>query len=212
MTATRPNTNEASRWISDPRFARFIAESDGHARAVRLYEWDGALAAACMEVVRDVEVLFRNAVHVEIRGTRPPNALRSWLLDPAVLDTRELRRVGEAISRVQQAKHELTDDAVVAALPFGFWTSLLGTRYEELWRHTLHAAFPNGDGTRRNVAGLANRVAQFRNRLAHHKSLLDQPVADRHQDMLELARAISAPAGRWIGARSRVPRILEARP
>jgi hypothetical protein len=213
VTATSPTTSEASRWISAPRFAPFILEGDGgHARAVKLYEWDGALAAACLEVVRNVEVLLRNSIHAELRSTRPSNALRSWLLDPDLLDAGELGRVNEAIAHAKRSKHELTEDRVVAALPFGFWARLLGTRYEELWRHTLRAAFPNGDGTRRQIAGFVNRIAQFRNRLAHHESLLDQPVADRHRDMLSLAAAISGPASTWIGARSRVPRLLAARP
>jgi hypothetical protein len=77
---------------------------------------------------------------------------------------------------------------------------------------SLHHAFPHGSGTRRGVAGQLNRISQLRNDIAHHQPIIDIPVTDRHQDMLNLARAIDPAAAAWIGTLSRVEETLAARP
>lgn len=77
---------------------------------------------------------------------------------------------------------------------------------------TLHKAFPHGPALRREVAGRLNRVSQLRNDVAHHKSLLGVPVADRHRDLVELAAAVDPDAAEWIGSLSGVPGLLAQAP
>jgi hypothetical protein len=213
MMPTSPGPDQTASWISDLRFAPFLAEcGSDRDRALALYAWDGALAGACMQTIRHVEVLLRNAIHRTMRTGRADNVLRSWLVDTDLLDTEEIRRVEDAIALIKRHKHRPNEDRVVAAVTFGFWTSLLGTRYEQLWRQTLRAAFPNGDGTRHQVAGYTNRIAQFRNRLAHHEALFSQPIVDRYHDLLDLAGTIDPHARAWIEAQASVPAILAVRP
>jgi hypothetical protein len=157
-------------------------------------------------------VLVRNAVHRQMKSVRPANSLRSWLLDPEVIDERQRERVADASARIKKSRKALTEDRVVAALSMGFWTAMLGRHYEDLWRASLRHAFPHGDGTRNEVAGYINRVITLRNRVAHHESLLSYPVMDRHADALSLARTIDPEAERWIRALSRVPDLFAARP
>jgi len=212
MTATAPSPRDTVLWLSEPRFEPYLDAAGDHRHALALYVWDGTLAAACLEVARDVEVLLRNAVHRTLRDARPPNALQSWLLDGGLLAPREIERVRDAVTLARRSRRVDTEDGVVAALPFGFWVRLFGTRYEELWRRTLRTAFPHGDGTRHQIAGLTNRIAQMRNRIAHHEPLFNQPVLDRHDDLLALASAIDSGAGAWIEQRSRVRPTVRARP
>ncbi|HEX4804545.1 MAG TPA: hypothetical protein VFU94_01485 [Conexibacter sp.] len=52
----------------------------------------------------------------------------------------------------------------------------------------------------------------MRNDIAHHQSLIDVPIAERHRDLLDLAAAIDPAAAVWIGAISRVPEVLAEAP
>lgn len=100
---------------------------------------------------------------------------------------------------------------VVAALPFGFWKGLFGGRYEELWRQELRHAFPNAK-ERKSITTSIEPVGRFRNRLAHHDSILHQDIAMRHQEMLTIAEYIDEDARSWMETNSDVPRLLQQRP
>src|SRR3954451_4567551 len=159
MAASPFRPAQADRWISPLRFNPFLDATGGdHTRAVSLYEWNAKLGGALLETFGHVEVLVRNAIHDRLRSGRPANALRSWLLDPDLLDDQELKRVEEVIARLKGAKKLPTEDRVLGGLSMGFWTGILGRRYEELWRHDLRHAFAHGDGTRNQAAGYINRV------------------------------------------------------
>jgi len=213
MSTTPLQPAHTDAWISPLRFKPFLAATAGdHARAVTLYEWNAQLAGALLETFAHTEVLVRNAIHAQLRAGRPANALRSWLLDPDVLGEVELKRVEEVVARLKGAKKQPTEDRVLAGLSMGFWTGILGRRYEELWRQSLRHAFPHGDGTRNQAAGCLNRVVTLRNRVAHHEALISEPVTDRHNDALALAAAIDPYAKTWIDGISRVPALVAARP
>ncbi|HEX7290638.1 MAG TPA: hypothetical protein VF250_05850, partial [Conexibacter sp.] len=125
---------------------------------------------------------------------------RSWLVEPAVLMPGELKAVNDAIVRLRWLGRPVTRPRVVAGLPLSFWTRLLGTRYEELWKASLHHAFPHNSGLRKDVAGHLNRISQLRNDIAHHQPIIGIPVADRHRDMLALAAAVDPAAAAWVEA------------
>jgi hypothetical protein len=80
-------SRQAAAWISIPRFSPFSrAAGQDHALAVRLYEWHGALAAACFGTMHHFEVLVRNAIDAELGKGQPDTPLtQTWLLDFDVL-------------------------------------------------------------------------------------------------------------------------------
>lgn len=165
-----------------------------------------------METIHHVEVLVHNAIDRQLATSRPAGNLRRWLTDPDVLNAGELRAVEDAITRLRRLGRPVTTHRVVAGLPLSFWARLIGSRYDELWKASLHRAFSHGSGSRRDVAGQLNRISHLRNEIAHHKSLLDVPVADRYRDLLDLAAAIDPAAAAWIGALSRVGAVLAEAP
>lgn len=105
----------------------------------------------------------------------------------------------------------MTRGRVVAGLSFGFWSGLFGPRYEELWRHRLRHAFPHAKERKDLSAGM-EALRRFRNRLAHHDSILSQPVGARHEDMLRIAAFIDPAAKTWLQATSQVDGVLGSRP
>jgi hypothetical protein len=138
--------------------------------------------------------------------------VRSWLVEPAVLRPGELKAVQDAVTRIRRLGRPVTRARVVAGLPLSFWTRLVGKPYEELWKSSLHHAFPHGSGLRKEIAGQLNRVSQLRNDIAHHQPIIEIPVEDRHQDMLDLAAAVDPAAAAWIGGLSQVPKLLARTP
>ena len=78
------------------------------------------------------------------------------------------------------------------------WAGLFGRRYEELWRHRLRAAFPHAALTRKDLSSRMRLIQRFRNRVAHHDSLLDQDAQSRLEDMLTIAGWIDSAAQAWL--------------
>lgn len=124
----------------------------------------------------------------------------------------ERRAVEETIARIRRRGRPLTDNRVVGGLSFGFWPRLVGTDYDDLWRTTLHRAFPCGFGRRSDVAGQLNRIAQLRNNVAHDEAILRLPLEERRRDVVALALAVDPAAARWIERISQVPWILSQAP
>jgi hypothetical protein len=212
-TAFIVSPEQADSWITRLRLAPYLDATHGdRLAATELYVWNARLSAVCIEVIHHVEVLVRNAIHRQLRVGQMEDGLRSWLIDPTVLKPGELHAVDAAIMRIRRLHKPVTADRVVAGLQLSFWARLLGTRYDELWKSTLHRAFPHGSGNRKEIAGPMNRVSQLRNDIAHHTSILDVPVADRHADLLQLAAAVDPAAADWITGISQVEPVLAQAP
>jgi hypothetical protein len=93
--------SQASRWITDARFAPYLAYSGGdHAVAPELYVWNARIAAAAFETLHHVEVLPRNVVDQRFAPFDPSvSATATWLTDPTILNETSRRRVAETIER-----------------------------------------------------------------------------------------------------------------
>lgn len=55
------------------------------------------------------------------------------------------------------------------------------------------------------------KLVPFRNRLAHHETIVRRPIATHHAEMLALAGLIDPDARRWIDGISQVSQLLELR-
>jgi hypothetical protein len=130
----------------------------------------------------------------------------------AVLSVASRARVEESAQRLIREVTPPTRARVAANLSFGFWRALFDSHYHPLWMSHLHKAFPYGTGNRHQVAALTSRLLPFRNRIAHHETIISRPIQDRYDDLLELARIIDPEARTWIESVSRVPDILKQRP
>jgi hypothetical protein len=120
--------------------------------------------------------------------------------------------VNETIERVTAEHKTPTRGRVVAGLPFGFWRALFDRKYESLWVTHLHRAFPNGSGERRQISKMLSRLVPFRNRLAHHETIIGKSIERYHVEMLSLAELIDCDARVWIEGISRVDAVLTKRP
>ncbi|HEY9311530.1 hypothetical protein [Williamsia sp.] len=102
---------------------------------------------------------------------------------------------------------------IIAGLSFGFWTELFKAQHEDLWRGALTRALPGTpQGKRKNVTIALERTRKFRNRLAHHDSLLSQDIPLQLETMLSIAEWIDPDARAWLEQKQRVTSIYAARP
>jgi hypothetical protein len=206
------DSERIAEWISAPRLQPFLGSSDGDLNAaLDLYHWHGRLSAACFHTMHHVEVLIRNAIDGRLGRHHPDEPLtQTWLMDFAVLQPDAVKQVITAVERVGKG-NRITRGRVIAALSFGFWSGLFGGQYEELWRQQLRHAFP-GAKERKDLSTRLEPLRRFRNRLAHHDSILAQPVKERHAQMLEIIGFIDPEAAEWVAGSSEVTTLLSVRP
>ena len=57
-----------------------------------------------------------------------------------------------------------------------------------------------------------SNLVPFRNRLAHHETIIGRPILRHHEEMLQLAGLVDRAARDWIDSISRVDVVLEGRP
>jgi hypothetical protein len=204
---------QIERWLSARRFEPFLESCEGdHAQALTLYDWHGEISAACFELIHHFEVLIRNAIDGVLGADQPQEPLRdTWLMDFNVLQPDGVKQVIVAVERLETGEG-ISRSRVVSGVSFGFWAGLFSKRYEEVWRHQLHYAFPNGSIMRKDMIEPMRQIQRFRNRVAHHDCLLSQDIARRANEMLMIAGWIDPDAEIWLKTRSRVHDLLARKP
>jgi hypothetical protein len=199
--------------LSEPRMAPYLEDTAGDkTMALRLYEWSARTSSAAFEVVGHLEVLLRNALD---RCLRQHFREDQWGIPWFLLPTPGGEHVADAVAAVrerlrpqrQESRHQ-----IVAGLSFGFWSGLLGPKYEELWRDCLHRAFPNSSGKRKQIAVAVERIRKFRNRIAHHDSTISVDIPFEVRQVIELASYIDGNAARWLERCSNVMSVYAQRP
>jgi hypothetical protein len=181
--------------------------------ALKLYAWNGELAAAWWTVISDVEILIRNAMNDQlVSWAKAKYGDPRWYLDHGGVLSFEAREA------IQSARRRATRDGrpeamgqVVTGLSFGFWRFLLTARYERsLWIPALRKSFPGliGRGMRAEVHQGMFALHELRNRIAHHEPIHNRPLEDLHGVALRVAAWVCRDTATWIQVRSRVPELL----
>lgn len=125
-------------------------------------------------------------------------------------------KMAESISTTRQRlseSHKNNRHQICSSLSFGFWSGLLGKDHDELWKKCLHKAFPYAyEGRRKSVSIELEAVRKFRNRIAHHNSLLRTDILFEVARIFKLAGYIDPDFERWIKSVSRVNDVYKEKP
>lgn len=177
------------RWLTRERLTPYLEEADGDLeRALELYVWASRMSAACFTTVAHLEVFLRNTIDHTLREVFEESRIGiPWFLHHTSLMTGHEAAVNGVRERLGARESR---DQVVANLSFGFLSGMFSTRHDELWKHGLHRAFPHGPGLRKDIAMPVEAIRKFRNRLAHHDSILRVDIP------FEMARVFSSPSSR----------------
>lgn len=214
-----PVLDRAAYLVSEARFAVYLGAAGGdRSAALELYEWNVALSAACFEAFHYVEIVVRNAIDRELAARFDEDRREiPWFLLEIVEDQKARKALEESVARVRsrlraQNTGRDTRAQIVAGTDFGFWTELLHGQYESLWREAAHKAFPGSSGRRKDVLPVLDKLRVFRNRLAHHDSLLVVDVPAYLDDMLLVLGWIDPSAAEWLRRTQRIESVYRARP
>ncbi len=143
------------------------------------------MSESLWECLHWLEVSLRNNIHTA--ASRAWGA--SWLTNGQLLSN-EQKMVDEVISRLVDEGKDTTPVDLVAALPFGFWTSLFRKEYENKLRALLMNMFPYVTPThlrtRSNIADRLNTIRKFRNRVFHFEPILNYKPDVRYGEIRQL--------------------------
>lgn len=195
-------------WVSPKRFDEYLYAAEGDADlASELYEWNARASSALFELIHHFEVLMRNAIIEQLKDKGAgPN------MTPGSPWVQGARKISEVENRLKQTKKTVTEARVYAGLTFGFWQTMFGPDYDELWLHTLQHAFPHAKTNRKLMAVYLESLNSLRNRIAHHGSLIDRDTRVEAQKLIRLAGWIDPKAADWFREIEQVTAISDCRP
>jgi hypothetical protein len=189
--------------LSRERFATYANATDGdRRRAIALYEWNSAVSAAFYVPLQTVEVAFRNACHRELSILFGP----TWPTEQAFLrfNVTFEQDINAARVRLQRSGSIIETSRIVSELSFGFWTRLLGRKFEQalwipgLWR--VFRYYKRLTGVRPSRPPIAKRfdyLRDFRNRIAHHEPVFARSLGTDYTLLLETAAWMFPGIAEW---------------
>lgn len=208
-----------ARALSRERLNPYLQDADNDpTQALALYEWNEDVGSAFQIILSRFEVTFRNSIDrclVDAYG-------RDWLTDGrARLDHVANARVDKVLNALRHQRKSVQPPNIIAALPLGFWVSLLGSGglmarrgpkadYETtIWRKAVRNAFPCRERlVRRTVHALVTPLHKLRNRIAHCEPIYHLDLALEHQRILDVTGWMSPEMRKWIIQKTEVPRLL----
>jgi hypothetical protein len=176
--------------LSAARFAPYLAKSNGDtAAALRLYWWNLEISAAFHFPLHCIELALRNALHSRLCDAFSRDDW--WAAAP--LTSNGLLKIAEARSAIARLGiRKICPDDLVAQLTFGFWVSLISSKYHRtLWIPALHRAFPHGPASRHSLHRDFQYVLTLRNRIMHFEPIHHRHLAADHATIYRLLGHIS---------------------
>jgi len=173
------------RSISRTRFKGYKLQGGTEQDALAKCLWNTLLCESLYPGFQILEVSFRNSVHLEISRVLGDC---SWLTgEHGFLYEDELSAIKKSKESIGLGGRQLTEDVLIAEMKFGFWTSLLDSRYETLWHKIIMGVFPQMPKTirtRREASKMMNAVRRLRNAALHHHSIWHwKDLKDQHAQM-----------------------------
>ena len=222
MPPVQLTTFDAEQWLSSGRLGIYLnAAGNDLGRALRLYEWNAQVTAACLHDLGHLEVLIRNFYDVELSKLSPNWTSAEdqiWAHLAGIQSTKKLQTKSNAYSKQSLSKarkrlHHPTHGQIVANLTFGFWTALTqAERDATIWTPILNPIFPGS--TRGTVHNRMDKLNTFRNRLAHWEPVFSKTTGLMKQlsNVDELFTSLSPAVAFWVSERSTVVSLIKTAP
>jgi hypothetical protein len=197
------------RRISVERLSKYAVSASGdRLEAIKLYERNTALSEALYTPLQGLEICLRNSMNLE---------LTAFLGNAWHENGKDIFQY-PATEMLHKARHALTVDrkpvttgGLVAELSFGFWATILGSKYDtSLWIPALRCAFPNRPGRteRHQVQGALNAIRRLRNRVAHHEPIMHRHLDEDYELILRIIGWCSRETSAWVASQSRFKQVL----
>lgn len=163
------------RIISSERLEPYLRHHSGNfEKAIAHYKANIEVSESFYPLLSVLEIALRNNFDYQLKRRYNDD---SWFENPdfiKIVSRFQIDRVSEARSNILREKKAITTGKVISELSFGFWTSLLDSKFEKtLWKN-LRLAFPNCPKIirkRKTMSSKFNGVRKLRNRIFHHESV-----------------------------------------
>jgi hypothetical protein len=161
------------RIFSHERLAPYLRRHDDiFNKAIEHYKANIEVSETFYPLLAILEVGLRNQMDYQL--TRKFNN-EAWYDDNRfikIVSRFQIDRITDARNSILREKKEITPGRIVSELSFGFWTSLLDSRFEKtLWKN-LRLSFPNCPKQirqRKTMSSKFNGIRKLRNRIFHHE-------------------------------------------
>lgn len=170
------NRTQLEHYFSAERVKKYFNEYPGNdPKAIYLYQANILLSEALYTPLSILEVALRNNIDRELtRKYGRHDWYAEWYKDKVMHQA--WKDVNQAINQLHRDGKPIDPDRVIAALMFGFWTSLFNDQYDrELWRNLrfIFANMPQNIRQRRNVSKPLNEIRRYlRNRIYHNEPVI----------------------------------------
>jgi len=163
------------RIISAERLEPYLRHHSGNfEKAVEHYKANIEISETFYPLLSILEIALRNNFDYQLKRKFDDD---NWFENPEFIKivTRfQIDRVSEARNNILREKKTITSGKIISELSFGFWTSLLDSKFEKtLWKN-IRLAFPNCPKNirqRKTMSSKFNGVRKLRNRIFHHESV-----------------------------------------
>jgi hypothetical protein len=184
--------------VSPARFESHRSSNfDTDEKVLARYKWNVQLSEGLYHPLQVLEIVFRNALDSAIRAKNP-----NWMLhDPGWFQPQAKERWSKARATLtERSTRPLTHDRMVQELSFGFWTSLLNSKYESMFHSIGASVFPGMPSPTRKVALVRfESIRTLRNRIFHFRRIWNRPdLIKDHAEILEAMGWINPEACRLL--------------
>lgn len=163
------------RIISKERLSPYLKHHNNNLNnAIAHYKANIQISESFYPYLSILEIGFRNSINSQICRRFKDEY---WFEDSEFIKIAsrfQIDRISEARNSILREKKEITAGRVISELSFGFWTSLLDSKFERtLWKN-IRLSFPNCPKDirkRKTMSAKFNAVRKLRNRIFHHESI-----------------------------------------
>lgn len=210
--------------FSTPRLGRYLkAFGYDQERAHRGYIHNLQLSESLLVPLSVIEIALRNAMSGQMAKLyKQDNWYEAILTDTSLQNQgnplpndKALNNLHNSIRKAKRDAHSTNPNKVIAELSFGFWTTLLNSRYQHTFWRELKYAFPHcPHRQRKTVSKALNQVRSLRNRVFHHEPVLWMvpPVEDHHYHLYDVLTWLNHDIAPWVQTFDRFPALLPGRP
>lgn len=159
--------------ISTERLEPYLKKHGGDfEKAVNHYKVNIEISESFYPLLSILEIALRNKFDYQLKRLFDDE---NWFENPRFIKsvTRfQMDRVSEAKANILREKKTITSGKIISELSFGFWTSLLDSKFERILWKNLRLAFPNCPKNirkRKTMSSKLNGIRKLRNRIFHHE-------------------------------------------
>lgn len=193
--------------LSADRLGVYGLDEPGHRMVTARYLWNIAVSESMYAPLHLLEVGLRNAIdRCMVAQTECP----AWY-DNIAMTAWCHSKIGEAKTNIARAGKAIAPGRVISELPFGFWTAMFQSEFEDpksrFLPRGIRATFPHMPKSlhhRKRIKADLDRIRKLRNRIFHHERIIHwKDLPEQYElimnflgwinpDLAELARIVES--------------------